>query len=329
MILITGANGLLGSFLANTLAVQGNQVLAFVRENADLSLLDHKNENIQLFFGDVLDIESLRKAFNDLPISKVVHSAAIVSYQPGDYEKMHVVNIEGTKNIVNISLQYSLDKFVFISSVAALGRSSSGIVDEETAWNNTGYNSKYGISKREAELEVWRGQIEGLNTVILNPSLILAPADGKRSSSRLFSFLKLEKSFYPTGTLNYIDIRDAVDIIIEFLYNEINNDRYILNAGTVPYKDFFIQAANIKGLNPPKYPVKKITGILALFADKLRSKIGNKESMLSAESLRVSRSNVRFDNSKIKRKLNFKFRSLDESIEWVWQQLNLQEGVEK
>lgn len=319
MILITGANGLLGSFLIKELLRQNHEVVGLVRESSDLSLLDQNQKNLHLYNGDILDITGLQKLFREFPVKKVIHAAAVVSFQPRDYEMMHYINVEGTKNIVNVALENEVDKFLHISSVAALGRSSNGTVDERTSWNSSGYNSRYGISKKEAELEVWRAQVEGLKTVIINPSLILAPADGIRSSSRFFSYIKGENLFYPTGDLNYIDIRDVVEITINLLHSDIENNRFVLNAGSISYKDFFTKAAEYQGLRAPKYPVKKITGEMALLVDKIRSTIGNKKPMLSAESLLVSRSKVRFDNSKIKGKLNIQFRSLDESIKWVWE----------
>ncbi|MGK7391859.1 MAG: NAD-dependent epimerase/dehydratase family protein [Candidatus Cyclobacteriaceae bacterium M2_1C_046] len=322
MILITGANGLLGSYLTNELLSQNYEVVGLVREDSDLSLLDQTNQNLHLHKGDILDITSLQELFKVYPVKKVVHAAAVVSYQPKDYERMYQINVEGTKNIVNISLENEVKKFLHVSSVAALGRSSNGTIDENTSWSSSGYNSKYGVSKKEAELEVWRAQMEGLKTVIINPSLILAPGDGNRSSSRFFSFIKTESLFYPTGNLNYVDIRDVTEIAIKLLKSDIENNRFIVNAGTISFKDFFIKAADHQGLKAPKIPVKKITGRLALLMDKIRSKVGNKEPMLSAESLRVSRSKIRFDNSKIKGILNFQFRSLDESIKWVWQEFN-------
>ena len=322
MILITGANGLLGSFIANQLLHQKKEVIAFVRENADLALLNHDHKNLHLFRGDILDIVKIQQVFDTYPIKKVVHAAAVVSFQPKEYDMMYRVNIEGTKNIVNIALDYNVDKFLHVSSVAALGRTSNGIIDEKTSWMASNYNSKYGISKREAEIEVWRGQVEGLKTVIVNPSLVLAAADGKRSSSKFFAFIRNGSLFYPTGVLNYIDLRDASDIIIKLLNSNIENERFILTAGSISYKEFFTRAAHLNGQKAPSFPVKKITGILALFGDKIRSTIRNQKPMLSAESLRISRSKARFDNSKVKKELNFSFRPLDDTIEWVWQELN-------
>lgn len=322
MILVTGASGLLGSFITNELLEKGEKVIGLVRSSSDLSLLDSDHPSLTLYEGDIMDLVSLERLFTDFSITAVIHTAAIVSFQPDDYDKMYQVNVIGTRNMVDVSLKYEAERFLHISSVAALGRSSKGKVTEKTKWFSGSFNSKYGISKKEAEIEVWRGQVEGLSTLILNPSLILAPADGKRSSSKLFKFISKDQWFYPVGDLNYVDIRDVVEVVLKVLDMKLENDRYIVSAGAISYKDFFTKVATLGGYRVPKFPVKKIFAYVALFMDNTRSFISRQRPMLSTESLRVSRSKVVFDNSKIKDKLNFRFRSLDDSVKWVWKEFN-------
>lgn len=328
MILVTGANGLLGSFLANHFLDEGKEVVGLVRKNSDLTLLQKNHSHLKLHVGDVLDIPSLALLFENYPIEYVIHAAAIVSFQKKDRDLMEKINVEGTANIINICLKYAVRKFVHISSVAAIGRSASGAVSEETPWRDSIYNTWYGKSKYAAEMEVWRAQVEGLPTVIVNPSVIIAPADGQRSSSRFFTYIKKEPLFYPVGNFNYIDIRDVANIVSQLLANDIQNQRYILNAGTTSYKDFFEKAALAQGLKPPAFPVKKLFGKLALIGETIRSKLLKRQPMLTSETLNTSRSKITFDNKKIVAFLNYKFLPLADSIDWVWEQYNSQRGVE-
>lgn len=317
MILITGANGLLGSFIANHLAESGMEVVGLVRATSDLSLLKRDNPNLFLEQGDIIDIPSLISLFEKHDIKKVVHAAAIVSFLRKDKYLMEKVNVEGTRNILNIAAKYKVQKFIHISSVAALGRAYRGQLDETAVWKNSAYNTTYGLTKHDAELEVWRAQVEGLSTVILNPSLILAPATG-RTSGRFFDYLLKQPKFYPTGKLNYVDVRDVASLVHLFLSNSIENERFIVNAGTISYKDFFDKAAQKKGLRAPSIPVKKVFGRMALIGETLRSKLLGKEPLLTSESLRSSRSKVSFDNTKIITQTDYNFKSLEETIDWVW-----------
>lgn len=329
MILITGANGLLGSFLCNHLLEHNKKVVGLVREGADLSLLNTDHPELSLFYGDILDISSLISLFDAFPIEKVIHAAAIVSFSRNDREKMENVNIEGTKNILNACLTQQVKRFLFVSSVAALGRTSTGNVDEKTPWINSSYNSFYGITKRAAEIEVFRAQVEGLSTVIINPSLILAPADGNRSSSRFFSYLKKEPLFYPTGNMNYVDIRDVAAITENLLDSDVENERFIISAASISYKDFFYNAATVAGLKPPSIPVKKFLGLIAVAGESILSKLLNRNPMLTSETLRTSKSKVSFDNKKIVNFLDYQFFTLSDTLNWVWKQYNSQRRVEK
>jgi nucleoside-diphosphate-sugar epimerase len=208
MIAITGGNGLLGSFIIRELINTNQPFVAFKRNNSDISLLRDVSEKITWRDADVLDPVSLNEALND--ITHVIHAAAIVSFNPRDAKKIYNVNVLGTRNITNACLNAGVRRFVHISSVAALGRQKDQtIIDEQNKWIDNPLNSTYAESKYYAELEVFRAQEEGLSTVIINPSVILAPTDWTRSSAQLFKYVYDEKSFYIDGSLNYVDVRDV------------------------------------------------------------------------------------------------------------------------
>ncbi len=105
---------------------------------------------------------------------------AIVSFDPKKRGEILHFNTESTANIVNQALQRGIRKMVYVSSVAALGRSGDvqKEITEEQEWGESKYNSVYGISKYLAETEVWRGIGEGLNAVIVNPGIILGAGTG-------------------------------------------------------------------------------------------------------------------------------------------------------
>jgi nucleoside-diphosphate-sugar epimerase len=82
------------------------------------------------------------------------------------------VNVEGTANIINAALATGVKKLMHVSSVAAIGRSRGNeVIHEDTPWEDSALNSNYAITKFLSEREVWRGVAEGLNAVIVNPSL--------------------------------------------------------------------------------------------------------------------------------------------------------------
>jgi nucleoside-diphosphate-sugar epimerase len=167
--------------------------------------------------GDVLDVLSLEKALVGIDI--VVHAAAVVSFAK-DAELMNKVNIEGTANVVNACLDAAVSKMCFISSVAALGRKlpqeyvqgQQVTLNEKSTWEED-RSILYAKSKYLAEMEVWRG---GRRTqcCYCNPSVILGEADWNKSSTQLFKYAAGEPTYYPKGTINYVDILTFQNVFI-------------------------------------------------------------------------------------------------------------------
>ena len=169
MIFVTGATGLVGSHLIYSLIEKGLNVRALYRKNIPVF---KGSEQVQWIHGDLLDVNSLQEAMQG--VTQVYHCAAIVAFSPKQAAAMLQANVEGTANVVNACIQHQIQKLVYVSSVAALGRiRENAPVDETMNWTPETSNSIYGKSKYLAEMEVWRGMGEGLNVAIVNPVIIL------------------------------------------------------------------------------------------------------------------------------------------------------------
>ena len=315
MILVTGASGLLGSYICRELQALNVDFRALVRQGGRLDLLKDIPEG-RLVYGDLLDTWSLEEALKD--VDSIIHSAAIMSFNKKEQDMMHRVNVEGTRSLINLALKKNIEYFVHISSVAALGRQNrSGVINEDSQWTSSRWNTGYGESKHLAELEVWRGMQENLNAVIINPSLILGPGDWDHSSARLFKYIWDEKRYYTEGWLNYVDVRDVSGIIRELIEKRIKGERFIVSAGTMSYKDLFDKIA-VK-LNK-RSPYKKVTAFtlkLAVAAERIKSLFTGKMPLITSESAKVSQNQISYDNAKILKKLNFKFARVEDTLEWT------------
>ena len=319
MILISGATGIVGHFIAQLLLSKGYKLRALKRENSNTSKLG-VHPNLEWFEAEVGDIDSLKKAFDG--IEYVVHCAAIVSFHQKDKEQMFEVNIAGTANMVNMALDNNIKKFVHISSVAALGRKEGQeVINENAKWEESKYNSNYAKSKHLGELEVWRGQEEGLNGVILNPSIVLGPGDWNTSSMHIFKYVNQGRLFYPSGDLNFVDVRDVADIVCEMLFNDIAGERYILNSGTEPYKKTLELISKYLNKPAPRYKVSYALLNFAYVIDMIRSFITAQKSILTKESLMLSKMSFFYSNEKIIRELDYKFRDLEEAVSWTCNEL--------
>ena len=215
-----------------------------------------------------------------------------------------------------------MKKFVHISSVAALGR-KDGIdeITEETKWESSNNNTNYAESKYFGELEVWRAQEEGLNTVILNPSTVLGPGDWNNSSMQIFKYINEGRQFYPIGEMNYVDVRDVAEITAKMVFNDLSSQRFILNAGKDYYKNIFTIISKYLNKPTPKYRVSYTLLNFAYILDSIRSFLTRQKSIITRESLSLSKMSFFFSNQKVSDTLGYKFRGLEESIEWTCQEL--------
>ncbi|MEL7005655.1 MAG: NAD-dependent epimerase/dehydratase family protein [Bacteroidota bacterium] len=319
MILVTGANGFLGSFICRSLAASGHEVRGLVRRNSDRSLLQNIEGDFKMVEGDILNVGSLEPHFENA--NTIIHSAAVVSFHKRDFSLMEDVNVQGTKNVVNLALKYNTGYLIHMSSVAAIGRKEKkGIVSETDKWETSKWNSHYGETKYYAELEVWRGIQEGINAVILNPSVVLGPGNWDQSSSRLFKYVWDQNKYYTEGWVNYVDIRDVCTIVARMLELRITNERFIISAGHTSYKELFdVIASDFSKTSPSKMANKWLlkTGLIM---ETIKSLFTQKRPLITSETINLSETEISFDNSKIKKELNFSFAPLNQTVDWACSQ---------
>lgn len=318
MVAVTGANGLLGSFIVRQLINTNTPFVALKRKGSDTSLLNDVQHKITWRDADVLDPVELEEALKD--VTRVIHNAAVVSYNPSQADFIMNVNVMGTRHIVDACLSMKMKRLVHISSVAALGRQrNQKFLDETNQWIDNPLHSTYARSKYLAELEVFRGQEEGLNTVIVNPSLILAPADWDKSSARLFKYVWQQKPFYTDGFLNYVDVRDVAKATDAFLNNNIQGQRFILSAGNISYKNFFSAIAVHFKKKPPTIKLTPSLLKLAAKIESIRTSFSKEEPLITKETARFAGTEFLYSNDKIKETLGFDFQPFDTSIAWCCQ----------
>jgi dihydroflavonol-4-reductase len=318
MIAITGANGLLGSFIIRKLIESKEPFVALKRKNSDTSLLADVAQYITWRDADVADEVALAEAFED--VTHVIHAAAIVSFNPRKTDELMDINVMGTRNVVNACLVKDVKRLVHISSVAALGRQKGQHhIDEKNKWVSSSINSTYAESKYFAELEVFRGQEEGLSTVIINPSVILAPANWNNSSAKLFKYIWDEKPFYTDGFLNYVDVRDVAAIACRLLYSPVEGERYIANAGNISFGNFFSRLASAFQKKAPRIKLNATTLKIIAWIENFRTWFTGTEPLITRETARIAGTEFLYDNKKIRQLFSFEFQPIDASIEWCCQ----------
>lgn len=315
MIAVTGANGLLGSYIVKHLLEQQRACIAIYRNASDITLLPSQHPLLSWRNADIEDPVSLEEAFKD--VHTVIHAAAMVSFHPRRRQKIMDVNVGGTRNVVNACLNLGVKKLIHISSVAALGRQKNQtFIDENNKWVDSAMNSTYGESKYFAELEVMRGQEEGLDTVMLNPSVIFAAADWSKSSAKLFKYVWDEKPFFIDNHLNFVDVRDVASATAQLIDRSFPGERFILNAGALPLKEVFGKIATRFNKKAPRIEINATAMKTLAFLEGFRSWLSGSEPLITTETTRLAGTRFLYDNTKVKKALNLQFQTIDQTLDW-------------
>jgi nucleoside-diphosphate-sugar epimerase len=320
MILVTGATGLVGSHLIKELSGQREPVLALYNKTKPSPALEKLATWKQV---DILDITALEDAMQG--IKQVYHCAAIVSFSPKEKELLHQFNIQGTANIVNACLNANVDKLVHVSSVASLGRIRNGqMVNEAMNWTEETSNSEYGKSKFLSEMEVWRGIGEGLNAVIVNPSIILGASNWESGSTGIFKNAYNQFPWYTNGSSGFVDVADVAKAMVMLMNSNINNERFVLSGWNLAYRKVFDEIADCFD---KKKPTKKVTPLLAAIVwriEKLKSFFSGKTPLLTKETAATAQTTIEYDSSKLLKHLpDFAYSNFEHSVQRICGELKV------
>ena len=319
MILVTGATGLLGSHLIKELSESEEKVRAIFRKSIPVGY----PANIEWVEADILDVISLEHAFED--IDHVYHCAGAVSFNPKQKEQLYKTNVDGTANVVNAAIDAGVKKLLYVSSVASLGRiREHEIINEKMQWTEETSNSEYGRSKFLAEMEVWRGIGEGLNAVIINPSIILGAGDWNNGSTQLFKSAYHEFPWYTEGISGFVDVLDVVHAMKILMSGKSSGERFIISGDNKSYKDIFTNIALEFNKKPP---FKKVTPFIASIVwrmEAIKALITGKNPLLTKETAITAQAKVNFDNSKFTYyAVNFEYTPIENTIKRVCEELGL------
>jgi dihydroflavonol-4-reductase len=325
MNLITGGTGFLGSHLAALLLKKREEVSIFKRASGNTVETElifryhfgeeshHYLKKISFIPGNITEASSLKKAMPG--VKHVYHCAAVVSFYRKDLVAMQEINVRGTETLINVLADYPIEKLCHVSSTAALGKSSNdNLINEQTMWEDHGYNSAYAISKYQAELEVWRGIAEGLPVVIVQPGIILGPGLWTKGTCKLFTLVDKGLKFFTRGINGYVDAEDVAEVMTRLTQGNFTNDRFLLVSENLSYENLLSMIARSLGKNPPGIHAGFYARKLLVLADAIRAGITGNPVTYSNDFARVAGSVSRYDASKIQDALNYRFKPVNDTI---------------
>lgn len=306
----------------------GKKVKALKRETSNLQQVvktfAYYTEKPQKLFdriewvdGDILDYYSLEQMLAG--VTEIYHCAAIVSFAPKDRHTMITNNVEGTSNIVNAAIENGVKKICHVSSIAALGKLQNGqATTEQTNWVPSKKNSGYSESKFFSEAEIWRGIEEGLEAIIVNPSIIFGPANWEKGSSKMFKTIWDGMKFFTKGVTGYVDVHDVVRPMIQLMdetnFEKCKNQRYLLNSENLSYQTIFSLIADQLHKPRPTIWANDLLLACAWRAATFASWVTRKPSMITKETTSGRNEINNFDGTKITKMIGYKYIPISESI---------------
>lgn len=269
--------------------------------------------HIDWFSADITNIPALEKAFQN--VVSVYHCAAVISFDSSKDAELRKVNIEGTANIVNLSIKNKIQKFCFASSIATLDeKPGEKEINEESSWNKDKDHDMYAITKYGAEMEVWRGSQEGLKVVIVNPGIIIGPGFWDSGSGQIYKEVDDGLKYYIPKVTGFVGVQDVVDAMRQLMKSSIENQQFIVVAENLPFKTVLTQVANVLEKKPPKKRLQPWMVRIGWILEKTLGRLTSKEKRLNKDSSKTLFQDRFYSNEKLKTNLEFSFEPVEKVI---------------
>lgn len=335
--LITGATGLVGMYRLAWRLERGMPTVALRREGSNVertrvflqdklgSKFEEAWRTLKWREADLSDPLALEEAMEGC--ERVFHAAGRVSFKPGDEAALKTVNEKGTANVVNAALASGVKRLIHMSSVAALGRSHVGegavdlTVTEGSDWADGAGASPYGVSKHAAEMQAWRGMAEGLDLIVVNPTIILGDARYEESSGMVYRRAAQGRKYHPAGGNGFVGAEDliavcsALDAAADAGQKGILGERFVVSSENVTYRDLMGWVAEGMGVEPPSKVLENWMLELGWRLARVWSVLSRKPPILTKDLARNTRRQHRYDTSKLRSALpEFAFTPIREVV---------------
>ena len=319
-ILITGANGFLGSAITKLALSKGYRVSVLVRKNSNLDNLMKFKSKINFFFGDLRDKDDLYEPVKESDI--IFHVAADYRLWSRKPSEIYDTNVHGTENIALLALKLK-KKLVYTSSVAALGLDKDG-GNETTNVEFDQMIGDYKKSKYLAEKIIEKLVKKNLKVIIVNPSTPIGPGDIKPTPTGkiILDVLKRKMPAYVNTGLNFVHVDDVAEGHFLALEKGKIGEKYILGGENLNFKDFLDMVSEIG--NVPKVNIQinfKYLIPLAFLNEFLCKFFISRTPSLTIDSLKMSSKKMFFSSMKAKKKLGYRPRpaknAIKDAINWM------------
>ena len=310
---VTGASGHIGANLVRELLGRGYEVVVLIRKTSDaLEGLD-----VVRVYGDLIDRQSLCNAFNG--VEQVYHLAAFISIKSGDNDQLELVNIEGTRNVLEVCQSEGVSTLIHFSTIHALNLEPFDqpvTEDNQLLGERTGHSADYDYSKAGAERLVRQNSCNTLGTRIIYPTAALGPNDFNRS---LFgqAILKIAHGRMPAlvaGGFDWVDVRDVAWGAVEAAEKGADGDRFILSGHYLGMSEVAAVIAELTGIAAPGLTCP--AWLAGLFAPLMSgwARLTGQAPLYTRYSLATLSTNKVMSHARASRDLSYEPRSFRDSM---------------
>jgi dihydroflavonol-4-reductase len=313
-VLVTGANGFMGSNVVRELIKDGADVRVTLRKDSDTRNID--DLDVEKVYCDIRDRESVKKALKGC--DTLYHTAAYFAHWAPNKKLFYDINVEGTKTILEEALSQGLKKVVYTSTSNTIGSHGAGnFVNENAEFNGWEAGDHYAISKYLAEIEAKKICEKGLPLVIVNPTLVIGVRDRKPtpSGALIVDIANGAMPGYIDGAINVIDVEDVARGQIQAAEKGRIGERYLFGNENLYVSDFFKLIAEIAGVEPPTRKIPYRVALLIGYLFQMGSRITKKPPIVSVSQVRLGKMGEHFDCSKAINELGLKQTPIKKTVE--------------
>ena len=326
--LVSGASGHLGSTLIKILKEKKNRIRALILPGEEA----YTDKDTEIFIGDVTELGSLERFFEHETDEELIlfHCAGIVSVSSKENPMLYKVNVEGTRNMLEMALKYKVKKVVHVSSVHAFVYQDEGEICEPDGFYPDRLGDPYGRSKALATNLCLEYVKKGLDISIVNPTSIYGPGDKRKNNPSVISIWMLYKVRVPIGLeggFDFVDVRDVAQGMIDCAYKGRKGECYILSGYYLSANDLINEVNQICGRKKIKGAVPyKVVKPFAPLMEKITGLFIARPPITPA-ALSIFNTNGHFSHDKASRELGYQARRPEETLRDMIEEFKAEEKI--
>ncbi|GAA4406949.1 NAD-dependent epimerase/dehydratase family protein [Nibrella viscosa] len=322
-VLLTGANGFLGSHLARELLTRGYAVRAFVRPGSNRSTLNR----LPLTFaqGDIRQPAEVEAAARQCDY--IIHAAALAQVNPARSQLSWDVNLSGTENVLYAAHKARAQRLVYVGTANVFGFGSQAQPgNEETPYKGYPYGLDYIDSKYAASQLVTKTSRQwGLPVVSVHPTFMLGPLDARpTSNAMLLELYRGRVPGYTGGGKNYVHVRDVAVATVNALSQGRTGEHYILGNENLSYQEAFRLMAEVMQVKPPRFQIPDWPALTYGHLCDLIARITGKPALINSAMMKVAIDGHYFSVDKARQELDLPATpirlAIQEAIDWFIKQ---------